>query len=719
MSFVAFASGVFQGLNEIEDAKIDARLKEQDRKAKQIEDIGGLIQTFVQADKLDPSNAAMLSRQNTLGKIDQASVYSLLNQVNDAENNTPFGSVLMPLKIDFDDSNHQTNLSNLNMILSNPEDAEKYFEKFRNDKAGGQQLYRFIEQEMIKRGQKVYLKDSIKDEETGIIKQPAVSTFSEYKPLLQFHSRLGEELNIAEQMSPEATAVKIAINQIRTDGNVEADELLVITNINKTEGASGKFVKLDEGQGAIMDEIAKNYGFANRHVLAAKAGSLGISPTGDAAEEYMDLLQHTVPLQQAGALNLSNITGPFPGETAEVSELMYNVSPTDNTAEMVNALVPLMKLPEKIEERFGLEGQNLTGPQMVKAMGNKIADVSSKYGFAQQAGQNITEILTNMRENNLRTGLAGILQRANLAMFGEGGQADQMFGGFDPATQFEKGTTAESLAKVVSDSLGIDQSEAIGQNQAIMIALAYSMARAEDSNGRLSDADLKIQLDLLQGSDFFDNKVTTLAKLERLQTKFTRMATDLEPYAKASKKAQPLTDTEVRQLMSIGIVEGVRKFRRQKQAGDMVSAGAGMLTMTMDAIVQATGNPSDLEDGKIAVEKSYAPIDGQPVYTDNQFRLFTQIPDSNKLIEIKANDKRLKFVGGGEQQEQSNNQPTPNPAAPDEFAGDETQGTAPVVTELDFVGKTKTRNADGSITVDGVTYDIGSVVNGKQTYTKR
>ena len=105
MSFVAFASGVFQGLNEIEDAKIDARLKEQDRKAKQIEDIGGLIQTFVQADKLDPSNAAMLSRQNTLGKIDQASVYSLLNQVNDAENNTPFGSVLMPLKIDFDDSN--------------------------------------------------------------------------------------------------------------------------------------------------------------------------------------------------------------------------------------------------------------------------------------------------------------------------------------------------------------------------------------------------------------------------------------------------------------------------------------------------------------------------------------------------------------------------------------------------------------------------------------
>lgn len=197
------------------------------------------------------------------------------------------------------------------------------------------------------------------------------------------------------------------------------------------------------------------------------------------------------------------------------------------------------------------------------------------------------------------------------------------------------------------------------------------------------------------------------------------MATDLEPYAKASKKAQPLTDTEVRQLMSIGIVEGVRKFRRQKQAGDMVSAGAGMLTMTMDAIVQATGSPSDLEDGKIAVEKSYAPIDGQPVYTDNQFRLFTQIPDSNKLIEIKANDKRLKFVGGGEQQEQSNNQPTPNPAAPDEFAGDETQGAAPVVTELDFVGKTKTRNADGSITVDGVTYDIGSVVNGKQTYTKR
>ena len=163
MSFVAFASGVFQGLNEIEDAKIEARLKEQERRADEIQNIGGLIQTFVQADKLDPSKAAMLSRANTLGKINQADVYSLLNQVNDAENSTPFGSVLMPLKIDFDDSEHQTNLSNLNMIISNPEDAEKYFEKFRNDKAGGQQLYRFIEQEMIKRGQKVYLKDSAHD----------------------------------------------------------------------------------------------------------------------------------------------------------------------------------------------------------------------------------------------------------------------------------------------------------------------------------------------------------------------------------------------------------------------------------------------------------------------------------------------------------------------------------------------------------------------------
>lgn len=558
----------------------------------------------------------------------------MANALANADSSSIFGKTTIGFGKVYDDDQGIENLNQLNDIVGNPDEANRLLTAFKTDTAGAEQLVNFIDMELGRRGQYIYLTKSGRDEATKQIKSPAYATFDEYKPLLSFREQLASQAGVETRTQRHievANAMKVAAG----GREIGSDEIFVSKKIKDDSGQMvirGEFIKEQvPGYADQLEELAQINGFANRHVMINNITSIGIS--GDPVDALEVLREHTIPLKNAGAEQLLTAKGALPNVVDEVSTLLTDASPSDNTAEQVNALVALIPLPESYESTMGIRGQYPAGEAFLKTRSIKASEMISKNTFANNAADSINQIIANYEPDknggSIKTGAAGLLQRVGLGIFAAGGQVDQLFGGFDPATDFEEGTSAASLAQVVADVTGKSLTDKLGENDALMIALAYQMARAEDSNGRLSDADLKIQLDLLKGSGFFDNRNITRAKLNTLKTKFERIKQDTDYYAAVAKNTGGITPLEAREFDAYIIVEKARKHRRRKT----VSA-----TGSTDTRIRFN------EDDYKPATQDFMPVDGSEFFYDNRGVVFERKDGSDFITKVEPDDTRLKLI---------------------------------------------------------------------------
>ena len=628
---------------------------------------------------------------------------SLANTLQDIDNTTPFGKVPLPFKVSDDEKGFQ-NLLQLNRVLANPETREDYLKKFKDDPNGAVALVKFIESEMARRGQYIYLNKSGRDEVTNSITSPAFANFAEYPSVISFANELRDQLG-QPSLSPDDAVVQAAISSPGIDGKVSNSEVVVIV-----EGQEGNFAggKVDVGSenAQVLDELANMHGFNSRHAYVKNAGTMNIADSPAAAINVMET--QSIPLYKAGALQILEAKGALPGVVEEVSSILKDVSPTDNTREQVNALVPLIPVPKSRTAAYGIEGRMPTGEEVLKARTIKAADIVQKNTYASNASDSISEILNNYDagEQKIKTGFAGAVQSASLKVFGEGGQINQMFGGFDAETDFKEGTNSETLSKIVSETLGKGLEDRLGANEVLMVSLAYQMARAVDNNGRLSNDDFRIQMNQLKGDGFFDNRDITMAKLNRLKKKFDALETDTEYYAKLAK-SQSVTRQQIAELDAYTIVEGVRKYNRRQQFAS--EAGPAPQRLVYE----------EMKDSLFPAEG--VTIEGSTLFMDESFKLYEQKNGSQYLTQIPADDPRIKYtesVGQPVTEEQgqavsaeSGQQNIPTKAVPPEQKPtQEAEQTIGIVDATQLVG-TRTRLPNGNIKVEGQEYEV--LGNGK------
>ena len=665
MAFWALASGVVGELNNIQREKAKIAYEEQKRsddfdyavktaraeaditletEQKKIEMLAGqqedqnLLNIFQHADNVErarllqiPGVKARLGEMTGIDGFGSADLASLLASV---DGSSLFGTTnIMGFEKVTDDKEAYQNLGQLSYIVGNPTVRQDLLDKFKVDTAGAEQLVNFIDTELARRGQYIYLNKSGIDDTTKEIKSPVFATFDEYRPLLSFREELVGMTGV-ETRTQRHVEVDNAIERLTEGKGVASDEIFVSQRMTGPDGnvyLGGTVIKeASKGYARELEELAKANGFANRHVMINNISSIGVS---DDPVDAMEILrEHTIPLKNAGADQLLTAKGALPNVVDEVSRLLVDVSPTDNTAEQVNALVAMIPLPESYQATFGVRGSYPTGADFLKTRAIKADEMISKNTFANNASESINAIIANYapNENNgsIKTGAAGLLQRVGLGIFASGGQVDQLFGGFDPATDFEEGTTAASLAKVVSDVTGKSLTDKLGENDALMIALAYQMARAEDSNGRLSDADLKIQLDLLKGQGFFDNRNITLAKLNTLKTKFERIKQDTDYYAGVARNTNGVSPLEAREFDAYVIVEKARKHRRRQT----VSATGGT-----DTRIRFN------EDDYKPATQDFVPVDGSEFFYGDGGVLYERKDGSDFVTKVPTNDNRIKL----------------------------------------------------------------------------
>jgi hypothetical protein len=692
---LGFIQQTNKNMAEKRAAEAEAAKAGKEAEIKRREGVSSLVSTLVQKEMMDPDKAAEITALNEQGLVTMSNVYSAVGAMDDVENNTMFGGVSMKFEATFTDDKSTENLSNINMILSNPDAAEAYLQEFTSDPAGAQQFLAFTDSEFKKRGQWVYLNKSGVDEVTKAIKSPVYATFSEYKPLLSFRAELQKSLGMSGVSAEQAT-LSNAINTATEGEGLKDNEVFILGSATEEGTASGVIQTVDAKTATSMDKLAEEMGFADRNVWINSIEYREISDSKAGA--YIIIQDQSVPLYEAGALQLLSAAGAGPNVTPQVVDILLEVSPgLVSTRQLVNAILPLIKVEEPKASIFGIEGRNPSGPEVLKNKSIKSDDIIDKNTFASNSVSAVDEILANLEPVGkdgvkIKTGFAGIVQSAALKVFGSGGQINQLFGGsrFDES-DFVKGTTSESLSAIVADVLDKDLAERLGENEVLMVSLAYSMARAVDGTGRLSNDDFRIQMEQLKGDGVFDNINITKAKLERLRLRFYRLQQDTEVYANIARSPS-INAPEQRRLQAYVIAEKARKFHRR-------TVNVGGDTGRADTRLR-------FGDMSLTPAENYEAIPGSELFFDDSFNLYERKQGSEFVTKVADDDQRIVFKQQSSDKEQQPQQQEDN-ATEEQQSSEQPpaeQGGAIIIDATQIAGKKRKPLANGNIIVDGVEY---------------
>jgi hypothetical protein len=148
--------------------------------------------------------------------------------------------------------------------------------------------------------------------------------------------------------------------------------------------------------------------------------------------------------------------------------------------------------------------------------------VMEQYEASNQALAKLNQLKGLIADDMTPTGLKAAFVKVGFGIFGEGGQAEQIFGNFNLDT--ETGTTPQNLVQGAVDKgfLSAESARNLSTVDALKLSLAAEMARAVDPSGRLSNQDFEIQLQRLGQSGLFTSKVQAGASLDAVISDFQR-----------------------------------------------------------------------------------------------------------------------------------------------------------------------------------------------------
>ena len=703
----AFIGGFLQGTVDKKREQQAALQKEQELKAEAQKNAGS--QFFEAVEAGFDINSPFMQTLGTQAGFDMANIGNMVQKVDDT---TMFGSGRNGVRFNFNYSDENVSeratrtLGDLQMTFSNPESRAEYFQKFMNNPAAAQQFINTVDMHMTQYSQDFYFNNSGRDEQTRTIKSPVFTDYSIYGDVVGFTDELKASLGV-EGPSQQFRVVQAAINN-QTEGKGLAENQVFVKTEQSGQQFTGTVYTLSDGEQGkaeklFLDALAEKKGYVDANHMMYNMDDFMY---GDDAQQNVNLLlNQTRQLSEAGALDMLKGVGADQDTENTVAEILFGkngVAPKGDPAKLMSAVLPLIPDPQEFRVP-GVQTPPVNGKAFMEARGVDVDDLKNKNEFGKKAVELQTLIISNIEDGKVKLGFAGAMQRIAIGLAGPGGQFDQLFSNV-PVDQLEEDTnyrTLQATASEVFAKYGIDVAQTLGETQTAAIQLAYAQARAVDSNGRLSDADFKIQLDQILSTNLFQNTNVQIGSLRTLQKQFTRVVEDSQFYVDMSTR--DITKKEAKMFEANKIIERARERSRALKAAD-TTTGAVPVAQTF----------TQMQEQGINLKDAPYTRDGYKYYRD----------DSQQIVErdLKTDTVRL-VTDTSEIRQYFSRKPSgeSNADKPGEVAGTAAQqpaevpeaqqapaGTSPTAASLipasKFAGN-QPRFQDGFYVIDGKNYN--------------
>ena len=723
----SLALGFIKGANS---ARIERTEKERLEREALLEQRKGLI-TFV----ADNVKANMLNGQ--VGGTLIAGIEG--GQINSLSEVMPFvadlnaedtGQVFGDLKYDWDPiassygDTAEYNLQNFHQTWSSPQTYKQHLSYLTlQNPDEGVRMLDVLNGHIIQAKQNVFLGSPV-SESTGQ-RVPVYTDLSQYEAAVKMRDELEKVL---KTNAPSSDVVNLAYDRTIYENNVaplgsnqafvrtgnEGGAVTIGTEIGNIEGMS-----MDQKTGVeLIDTLAAKFGFANRDVFLSNVAANGYYKN-EPAKNVSLFLKNSTRLYNAGALDMVLEMGAGDETAQKVAQVLYKVSPDDDLATQVAALLPLMPDPKERSGMVdGLSGAPTTGAEYMEALGyGKGEEIRARFENAEEYVELIDELIALSTGDNangtfVATGLAGLAQRVGVGGYAQGQQFSALFNTFDPVTDLKDGTTSDSLftiaQKVFAEEAGVEVTAEykIGKYDSLALYLAIKGARAADPAGRLSNQDFETQLRLLVGNGILDGQLSRKARLDTARERFAKLRDNTEFYYNMLDEI--VDDRGKRMFDAYDVIKKARPFRPRDDAA----------TVTPSTLL--TGDAFQQQYPQAQVSDEFMPIEGKTVWYDpSSFTTWIQDNQSGQVRKPKRDELILQPPTSTPT---STDQTTSEPAveSPDTAAVETPAPTPPdttLISGAQFAGKVRKSLGGGTFSFgdDPTRYkEVMKTVNGQE-----
>lgn len=284
--------------------------------------------------------------------------------------------------------------------------------------------------------------------------------------------------------------------------------------------------------------------------------------------------------------------------------------------------------------------------------GMKFEDLTRGFKDSSDAVIKLEQLQNLMEQQDMPTGPAAGVIEFLYGTVGPSGFISQLISSQNWNTSFENGpqknehdVAVDRYQKEINYAYSQDKSGQLGRIAALRIGLAFTLARAADPSGRLSNQDIDIQLARLGGGAGFKDKSSSLARINQVIDE-TR---DLQSFYKvfADLPKGNITKTKMLEIDGAVVAYNLRKFHQRHEIVNGVvqpktplflssQAGKGNQEPTTEYFT-VQGDAGDLTDAP-----SGLPTDGmtENVMVEAPFALFdnSNVQQGSYALKIKGDN---------------------------------------------------------------------------------
>jgi len=272
----------------------------------------------------------------------------------------------------------------------------------------------------------------------------------------------------------------------------------------------------------IFDNLAKDYGYEGKtnqflYDYATKIapnkifqGEIDAGSDTPSIQEAYGYLFHAVQLRKL------NINDPLNIQKDQVMKYLNNNFGQGEKSDRkkIQAISIAMSAPARpgseLEQNDILTMGMPRQEELLSILDVKKKDFNEGFDAAIKARNKLRELLALREKIRLSDGLVEEMYKLGFGIFGTGGQlsqlAEQLSGSSDDSAEMFSNTLQRVFNKTSLDELG--------KIEALKIELAFTLARAADPSGRLSNQDFEVQLRRLGTTGIFTNIASQISAIE-------------------------------------------------------------------------------------------------------------------------------------------------------------------------------------------------------------
>ena len=199
-------------------------------------------------------------------------------------------------------------------------------------------------------------------------------------------------------------------------------------------------------------------------------------------------------------------------------EIMDYLDQTFGSNDAKKVLAMSIAMPKPVRPGSELEANGVITAGMsrdqellgILGKGLSKADFNKGYDAVIKARNQLKQLLQLRQKIKLSDGLVEEMYKIGFGLFGTGGQVSQ----FATLLGNQSEDDASEFDKTIRKAFNVSSADELGKIEALKIELAFTLARAADPSGRLSNQDFEVQLRRLGTTGIFTNIPSQVSAIE-------------------------------------------------------------------------------------------------------------------------------------------------------------------------------------------------------------